>query len=80
MKNSWFSGLEPDAKEQMRDYFKGSSLLRERLGKILEDKVKNKRKLTSSIEAYESPAWAYTQADTNGYERAIKEVIELISN
>ena len=80
MKSSWFNGLEPDAKELMRGYFVGSSLLRERLSKLLEDKVRTRNKALITLESYDSPSWAHVQADGNGYERALLEVLELISD
>jgi len=78
MKTSWLSGLEPDAKKQMEDYFKSSPLLRERLVHILENKITSRHKRGLSLEEFDSPSWAYKQADKNGYERAMLEVIELI--
>ena len=80
MKTSWVSGLEPDAKKQMEDYFKSSPILRERLAYILENKAKNIRSVNLAVKQFESPSWAYKQADRNGYERAIAEIIELISD
>jgi hypothetical protein len=32
-----------------------------------------------SLEEFDNPSWAYKQADKNGYERALLEIIELIS-
>jgi hypothetical protein len=79
MKNSWFSGLEPDAKKQMEDYFNSSPLLRERLAYIITNKIKSRNTKSMSLEEFDNPSWAYKQADKNGYERALLEIIELIS-
>jgi hypothetical protein len=79
MKNSWCSGLEPDAKKQMEDYFKSSPILRERLAYIVHNKIKSRNNKSISLEEFDNPSWAYKQADKNGYERALLEIIELIS-
>jgi len=79
MKNSWCSGLEPDAKKLMRGYFSSSTLLRERMKKLLEDKIRVRGSNVIALDEFDKPSWAYKQADRNGYERALLEVIELIS-
>jgi len=80
MKKSWTSGLEPDQKKLMEDYFKGSPLLRERLVKLVQNKIRVREADVVSIASYESPSWSHVQADNNGYKRALLEIIELISN
>jgi hypothetical protein len=79
MKNSWCSGLEPDAKKQMKDYFNSSPILRERLAYIINSKIKSRNSSSIALEEFDNPSWAYKQADKNGYERALLEIIELIS-
>lgn len=80
MKKTWLSGLDDDAKELMEGYYNGSPLLRERLKELVENKIDNRRKESESLKSYDSPSWVYLQADNNGYNRALKEIIELISN
>jgi hypothetical protein len=80
MKNSWCKGLEDDAKEQMKGYFGSSVLLRERLEHILNEKIRVRGSNVIALEEFDKPSWAYKQADRNGYERAMLEIIELISN
>lgn len=79
MKLSWTSGLETDAKKAMEGYFEGSPLLRERLIYIINNKIRNRTKESMTLEAFDNPSWAYKQADKIGYERALLEIIELIS-
>lgn len=78
MKTIWLDGLSDEKKVEMRRDFVGSSLLREHLSKILENKVENARSRARAACTYENPNWAYLQADTIGYERALYEVISLI--
>jgi hypothetical protein len=80
MKCSWTKGLTSDDKKLMEGYFLESPLLRERLASIIEDKILLRNKSLYALKAYESPSWAYEQADGRGYERALSEVLELISS
>ena len=79
MKSNLIAGLEPQEKEEVVASFKASGLIRERLTAILEKKIQSSKTNKVSIDTYLNPSWAYLQADANGYERAIKEVISLLS-
>jgi hypothetical protein len=79
MKTVWTNGLTPEEKTELKKDFVGSVILRRRLKKLLEDKENASRKASISKEGYENPNWAYLQADARGYERAISEIISLIS-
>lgn len=79
MKTSWTKGLdEQKTMEVKRDYVQGV-YLRERLMQLLREKEETSRVSTRSKEAFNSPNWAYLQADAIGYERALNEIISLIS-
>lgn len=80
MKKNWTAGLTPQEAEEITHSFNVGVELRKRLTQLLEDKVVVKRKETISKDAYASPSWAYLQADAVGYERALNEVISLISS
>lgn len=80
MKTSWTAGLSPQDKEEIVLAFKASARLRERLISMLEDKANVSRTAARRDENYENPAWPYQQADKLGYERAIFEVISLLSS
>ena len=79
MKTSWCKGLEPDAKELMKGYFGSSALLRERMKHILEEKIRVRSSNSIALSEFDNPSWAYKQADKIGYERALLEIIELIT-
>ena len=79
MKSSWCKGLEPDAKKLMQGYFSGSALFRERMEHILNEKIRVRGSNARSLDEFDKPSWAFKQADRNGYERALLEIIELIS-
>lgn len=80
MKTSWSKGLETDAKKELELQFKASMLIRKRLIQLLEEKWKvedNKRLLSDT---YDSPNWAFKQADIAGYHRALKEILSLLED
>ena len=79
MKSSWFSGLDKQELQDLRASLAGSLVARKRLSKILSDKIDVSTKTSRQKSSYESPSWAYLQADHRGYERALLEVIDLIT-
>ena len=78
MKKSWLDGLEPDVAKEIRGDFTSSLLVRNRLKTLLENKIEVARKNSLTKDGYEVANWAFKQADNVGYERALREVIELI--
>lgn len=80
MKTIWTKGLNEEQIVQLKQDFVGGALLRERLSKLLEEKQDGSVKRSRSEDGYSNPNWAYQQADARGYERAISEVISLISS
>lgn len=80
MKTVWTKGFTGKKLEEVKKDFLSSSLIRERLQTLLEDKINASRKANISKDAYDISNWAYLQADGIGYERALNEVISLISN
>ena len=80
MKTSWTKGLNEEQITQLRQDFVGGVLLRERLTYLLTEKQLASTKKSRNEESYENPNWAYLQADARGYERALSEVISLISS
>lgn len=80
MKSSITAGLEAQTAQEIKAAFNASARLRERLVTLLEAKVELSRKNARQTDAYEKPSWAYLQADAIGYERAIYELISLLSS
>lgn len=79
MKTSWLKGLTGQQVTECKSEYVGAARLRERLSVLLEAKVEEKRKSVRASNTYESPSWALVQADAIGYEKALYEVISLIS-
>lgn len=80
MKKTWIVNVNQELAEEIRGNFKSSALVRERLTAILNERIASKRNEVTAKTSYESPSWAFYQADALGYERALNEVISLISN
>ncbi len=78
MKDSLTRGLEKDAKEEMELTFKSALHLRKRLYKVIEEKKTKVIDAGLNNTSYDCPNWPYKQADTQGYARAIKEVLALL--
>lgn len=79
MKTSWTSGLDKNRSGEIRVDFAKSFGMRERLKAMLEDKINTSNTFSRNKENYALGGWPYLQADSVGYERALKEVISLIS-
>lgn len=80
MKTVWFKNLNEQQQEEMRGVFVHSVVLREQLKKLLNEKVVASNKSVRSKESYGIANWAYLQADAVGYERALTEVMSLLSH
>lgn len=75
----WTSHLKTkEEKEEFAKYVANSSSLLDRLGEIVRIKKESAEKARLDKEAYSSPSWAFIQADTNGYLRAIREIEHLL--
>lgn len=70
---------EPD-KEYFKQLLYTSKPVLDKLLKICYNKRKSYDESKYSKPDYNAPNWAINQADTNGYVRALTEIIELIEN
>lgn len=80
MKTVWTTGLSPEKKGELKLSFLACADVRERLKHISTTKINQSRKKRVSEDAYQSPNWAYQQADACGYERALEEIISLLES
>lgn len=78
MKTSLKAGLSPQQKTELEKDFNSCPLLREQLVKICLKKVEGIRAEARSKDGYETPNWAFKQADAVGYERALHELMSLL--
>ena len=80
MKAGWTIGLDDDAKAEMKGDFIAAYKLFERLTMLIEDMDKKTDKSSTVKDGYDCPNWAYKQADTVGYRRALREIAQIISS
>lgn len=71
---SLLKGLKGKPKEDFEELFRNNTIIREQLTKVVADKRKEHTKATD----YDNPSWSHRQADLNGYNRALNEILELI--
>jgi hypothetical protein len=74
MKTIWFMDLPKDQQEGFKKQVSSAKDVLEKLEEI----VKHKMKEVVLSEDYDNPSWAYKQADRNGYNRALTEVLNIL--
>ena len=75
MKSAWLHGCKgEEAKTSRRGILLSNRDSLDILKEILLKKVKESKEVD-----YEKASWAYYQADSNGYNRALTEVLDLIN-
>lgn len=80
LKTVWTTGMAKELADEVRRNYKESLVMRRRLAKLLKDYADTSTKNSRSKLLYENPNWALLQADQRGYERAMMEILELISD
>lgn len=76
----WTSHLkEPQEVERFKSSLKGSSVILERLTKIIEETEASIETYEFDAKAYDNPSWAYKQAFYNGAKAQLKLIKKLIS-
>lgn len=79
MKSTWApASMDADRKEEIKKAFSASTVIRRRLMEILDQKKNGSIHACQSKNLYENPNWALLQADSRGYERALKEIKNLL--
>lgn len=78
MKSKWLAGLSDQEKEDLKASIIAASPAFKRLKTLLEGKYDESRTSQLKRDTYDKAAWPYYQADCNGYQRAIQEMINLI--
>lgn len=79
LKTVWTNGLDEDQKKDLRADFISAQRLRKRLIELLNDKIDTKRVAMRNNDNYDKANWEYLMADSLGYERALTEVISLLT-
>ena len=78
MKSNLTKGLNAQDAEEIKGLFLSSLRLRVQLIKLFEEKKASAEGEALTKEGYDSPSWAYKQADLIGYKRALSEIISIL--
>jgi hypothetical protein len=79
MKISWTQGVDKERAIDIKQNFKESTVLRKRFFELMVELIDSNRKNQVSKVLYDNPSWPYLQADRAGYERALRDMIDLFS-
>lgn len=80
MDRRWTSHIvDLDEKKRFEAYIKGSRTVLDRLSEIIVDFELQLEEKEVDSKAYESPAWAFQQADNIGYRRALRQILKIIN-
>lgn len=74
MKTIWFMDLPKDEQEDFKREVKSAKNVLDKLEQIVNSRIKE----IVVANDYDSPSWAYKQADRNGYNRALTEIINIL--
>ncbi|QHJ80877.1 MAG: hypothetical protein [Bacteriophage sp.] len=82
MNTAWTKGLKrgSDELKDLEAAYAASGVLRRRLKQMLEDLYDLETKSRIKTSDYDSPAWAYKQADAIGYARALSKIISMLDD
>jgi hypothetical protein len=79
MKTVWTKGLDKLDSIELKGDYKGCLTTRKRLTKLCLDKVKESSTSSRNKDDYDCANWAYKQADSIGYQRALHEIVGLLA-
>ena len=79
-KEKWTKGLSERASKDLVDEFKNSPLMRKQVREVLDNMIKSIRTERLNSANFNSPSWAYHQAETNGIEKAFIEFRNLFDD
>jgi len=74
MKTIWFMDLPKDEQDGFKREVKSAKNVLDKLEQIVQNRIKQ----IVITDDYDSPSWAYKQADRNGYNRALTEIINIL--
>lgn len=75
LNQKWYNGVEEDSKAELEKRYLENEDLFIILATIIMQKLAANAKLRRDKGAYDKPAYSEFQADCNGYERALEEVL-----
>jgi hypothetical protein len=80
MISAWTKHISNDEdKERFKSAVLGSKLVLQRLQALMDEMKTDTENQELSTKLYDSPSWAFIQADANGYKRCLKQISKLIN-
>lgn len=71
----WVLDLDPDEKKAFLQDLANSGFVLDKLKQIIRSRY---RATKPKLSDYQSPSWAYLQADQNGYRRALEDMLNIL--
>lgn len=80
MNSAWKKGLAKGSQElrDVEEAYASSAFIRRRLAALIEELYQSEMKSRVESNEYDSPAWAFKQADAVGYARALKRIQNIL--
>lgn len=80
MKTRWTSHLKTqEEKDRFESSLRNSRFVLERLEDIMREDLSQMDSLATNMQDYQSPSWAYIQADRNGAKRHLLRYLKLLN-
>ena len=78
LSSKWKSKIPEDEREEFEGLLLNAKRVLDVLALIIQDDIKESESRMQKRKGYESPNWAYQQADEIGNQRALMEVLKII--
>ena len=78
MLSDLFLSVSPEDREAFVQQFNSLRFCREVIAEYLEAEIQKEVIRSEAGSNYDSPAWAESQADSNGYRRALRKMLKLV--
>ncbi len=76
MQGAWFEGVSKEKKQEFKELVQSAKIVLDKLQEMVYNRINNGERVSQAD--YDSPSWAYKQADRNGYLRAYREFLSLL--
>lgn len=80
MNSAWTKNAPKDTHDELEQLFKENKRIRKHIISILEDKIEVSESERIKKSKYELASWGLYQADSNGFRRALEEVIKILTD
>ena len=71
----WFIGCKPEEKQELENAIRSSTVVLDILTRVIEKEIAQTD--ISKLEDYDSPSWAFRQADRAGANRVLKNLLKM---